>query len=160
MAKGKQPVFEKPEEPDFIKRLKQGFTEVEERDERPLTEAPAREDELPTIVNTLDKEDIDKVREMHGLQPTDEGSEISSEQKHIPAQRSQQIAGLGSIGSDIKKRKRLADLRAKNEAIHVEPSSEPDAKAQGARKPSEDSPAKRPAGRRKKMKIDMTYDDE
>lgn len=113
MSKSKQPVFEKPEEPDFIKRLRTSQQDVGRAQERPMTDAPAREDELPAIANEVAETDLDQLRELHGLEKHEhltksaEGPAVSVKQR--PASESSKLAGLGNT-QNLAARKRLRHL--------------------------------------------------
>ncbi|ORY86215.1 hypothetical protein BCR37DRAFT_385692 [Protomyces lactucae-debilis] len=68
-ARGKQPEFQKPPLPDFLRRLHQDQAVAEERP-LPKYDAPGREDELPSIVDdagVLTAEDERSLRIQHGL---------------------------------------------------------------------------------------------
>ena len=168
MAKKSTPVFEKPKEPDFIRKLKQGLSGAEKDGERPsaalpLSEAPSREDELPTIVDVVNEEDLEKVRELHGLSANKDQIPNPTKDKETASKGQNRMAGLGVVSTDPKKRKKLAELRAKHEVadasskLAIQAGRRPNIESMG---PSRSTPAKAPGEKRKKMKIDVAYDDD
>lgn len=120
MSKLRQPVFERPEEPDFIRRLKHGHMEEAKQVERPMTDAPAREDDLPAVANDISKDDLSRLRLMHGLNSdsTSVSPNADDTDVHFPNSKSTlkkaQLAGLGSgSADDMKRRKKIKDLKVK-----------------------------------------------
>lgn len=115
VPKSQQPIFEKPAEPDFIKRLKEGQTFETAREEKPLIEAPAREDELPTFIDEVAPEDMDVLREMHGLEKrVAESSTVAGPSVKIDRVG---VVVLGKNTLHDKKRKRLQELRDQKDKI-------------------------------------------
>lgn len=121
MSKLKQPVFEKPEEPDFIKRLKHGHLEETKKVERPMTEAPAREDDLPAVENEISRDDLVKLRSMYGLKDNEAESVTEAEVTDLrspesrPLVKKNNLAELGSGNGSSKRQRKIQDLRAKQE---------------------------------------------
>lgn len=147
MSKLRQPVFEKPEEPDFIKRLKQCQTEESSMAERPMTDAPICEDELPTVANDINDEDFEKLRELHGLEKRPSLSADTPSDKSRSTKKD--TVGLGSR-NDLKQRRRLEELKTKRDALRHSKDA-----------PSHSSLSKHVEGKaepRKRKKMKMSFD--
>lgn len=96
--------FQKPDVPDFIKRIQDGQQKEIDRRERPMTEAPMQEDELPAIADDINHTDLQSIREQYGLQAvsdTKDGMLARKQQSDQPI-KVDKLAGLGSKG--LKKR--------------------------------------------------------
>jgi hypothetical protein len=114
-ARGKQPEFQKPPLPDFLRRMQQSHAAAQERP-MPTEDAPGREDELPSIVaepGSLTAEDERAVRLQHGLsaQDTSKSEEESSlaEVRLLDVRKQVAKPNVASIGK-LKKR----------QAVHID----------------------------------------
>ncbi|CCG81483.1 protein of unknown function [Taphrina deformans PYCC 5710] len=159
MSKLKPPVFEKPEEPDFIKRIKNASQATSQAQEKPMTDAPTREDEMPAIEGIVNQDDLEKLREIHGLEKSADvlkssvGDTLSFPERSTT--KKEKLAGLGrNLDSVSKKRlKHLGDLKSRKDTTAN--TAEDQASSEVPKSPSADTKvyAKRSATGRKKMKL-------
>ena len=119
MVRSQQPVFQKPELPDFLRRLRENDEATTKLPERPMTDAPAREDELPVPINASE-EDIRQLRTSHGLPVVEQESPSLTQPKSSTRIRSAKVeVGSGKSAARGKQIK-TADDKADSPGINTE----------------------------------------
>lgn len=97
MSKSRQPVFQKPELPAFLKRIHESHNEEARAQECPMTDAPVLEDQLPVVINARSEDDLDKVKELEGMDV------VKAQSGSLPEEQSGKRGTTASLGSSATK---------------------------------------------------------
>lgn len=113
MHRLKDPVFEKPDQPNFLKRIREAQEEeVKKFEDRPLTDAPVREDEMPAVAHEVDEADLEKLRALHGLVRSVEATTNTNVGNQAKSTKKATV-DLGSSQGNLRKRRKLEELKSK-----------------------------------------------